>query len=100
VSHLSTLGSAAVGALVALAGIYAGPRMPRRTNLDWALAAAAASAAGAAVWGFRQHQLPATILPFLLVSFVAGEWRARGARRRGGQPSSSSSPSPSRGSRR
>ena len=105
-SHISVFSSVAVGALVAVAGVYAGPRVPRRTNLDWALAAAATSAAGAGVWGFRHHQLLATILPFLLVSYAAGEWRRRAATApaeppgRAAQPSSSSSPSPSRGRRR
>lgn len=95
-SHVSVLSSAAVGAFAGLAGVYAGPRVPRRTNLDWALAAAATAAAGAGVWGLRHHRLLATILPFLLVSYAAGEWRQRAA----AQPSSSSSPSPSRGSSR
>lgn len=100
--------SVAVGSLVAWAGVYAGPRVPERTNLDRALGAGLLAAATALVWGFMHNQLLATMLPFLLVSYVAGQRRARGAARlalararaRVPQPSSSSSPSPSRGSRR
>lgn len=107
-SDISLLSSVAVGSLAAWAGVYAGPRVPERPNVDRALGAGLLAAATALVWGFMHDQLLATMLPFLLVGYVAGQRRARSAARlalvrartRGPQPSSSSSPSPSRGSRR
>ncbi|MBR7832046.1 hypothetical protein KDL01_02175 [Actinospica durhamensis] len=72
-------GSVAVGALAALAGVYAGPRVPRRTNLDWAMGAAIVAAATAAGWGLLHTRLLATMTPFVLVTYLAGEWRTRRA---------------------
>ena len=78
-SDVSVLSSVAVGALAALAGVYAGPRVPGRTNLDWALAAAVVAAATAVGWGIAHHRLLATMIPFVLVTYLAGEWRTRRA---------------------
>ncbi len=69
----------AVGTLASLAGVYAGPRVPERTNLDWALAAAVIASATAAGWGLLHQRLLATMIPFVLVTCLAGEWRTRRA---------------------
>lgn len=71
----------AVGAACALAGVYAGPRVPERVNLDRALAVAALAATAACAWALWRHELAATMLTFVAVTYVAGEFRARRAPR-------------------
>jgi hypothetical protein len=75
------LSSVAVGTVAAAAGVYAGPRVPERTNLDGALAATAAAAAAAVAWGLWRNQLLATVLPFLLVAYGLEKWRTHRAAR-------------------
>jgi hypothetical protein len=80
VSHVNALSSVAVGAIAATAGVYAGPRVPDRTNLDWALAATAVAGAAAIGWGLWSGRLLATLVPFVLVTYAVGEWRMRAAK--------------------
>ena len=71
--------SAAVGSACALAGVLAGPRLPERINLDRALAVTATAATAACAWALWHHELAATALTFVAVTYVAGELRARRA---------------------
>lgn len=70
--------SVAVGSVCALAGVFAGPRVPERINMDRALAVTAAAATAACAWSLWRHELAATALTFVGVTYVAGEIRARG----------------------
>jgi len=72
--------SAAVGSACALAGIFAGPRVPERINLDRALAITATAATAACAWALWHRELAATALTFVAVTYIAGELRARRAR--------------------
>lgn len=67
----------AVGAACALAGVFTGPRVPERINLDRALAAAILATAAACAWSLWRHELVATILTFVVVTYVVGDFRAR-----------------------
>ena len=69
--------SVAVGSACALAGAYAGPRVPERINLDRALAATATATAAACAWALWHDELAATLLAFAAVTYVAGKYRAR-----------------------
>ena len=69
--------SAAVGAACALVGVYAGPRVPERANLDRALAVTALAATAACAWSLWRHELAATMLTFVAVTYLAGEFRSR-----------------------
>lgn len=71
--------SVAVGSACALAGVFAGPRVPERISMDRALAITAAAATAACAWALWRHELAATALTFIVVTYVAGEIRARGA---------------------
>ena len=73
--------SVAVGAACALAGVFAGPRVPERINLDRALAVTALAAGAACAWALWRHELAATMVTFVAVTYVVGEIRARRASR-------------------
>ena len=77
VSWISVCTSAGVGVGCALAGVFAGPRVPSRGDMDRALLAAAVATAGAYGWGFWRGQIAATVLPFVAATYLVGEWRAR-----------------------
>jgi len=51
--------------------------------MDRALAITAAAATAACAWALWRHELAATALTFIVVTYVAGEIRARGASRDG-----------------
>jgi len=61
----------------AFAGVYAGPRVPSRRDMDRALLVTAVATVGAYGWGLWRGQIAATVLPFVAATYLAGEWRAR-----------------------
>jgi cytosine/uracil/thiamine/allantoin permease len=75
--------SAAVGSACALVGVLTGPRVPERVNLDRAMAVTATAATAACAWALWHHELAATTLTFVAVTYVAGELRARRVRGEG-----------------
>jgi hypothetical protein len=75
--------SVAVGSACALAGVLAGPRVPERINLDRALAVTATAATTACAWALWHHELAATTLTFVAVTYIAGELRAHRVRGEG-----------------
>jgi cytosine/uracil/thiamine/allantoin permease len=71
--------SAVVGTACALAAVFAGPRVPERINMDRALAVTATAATAACAWALWHHELAATMLTFIAVTYIAGDLRARRA---------------------
>lgn len=81
-SALGPMTAAAVGAACAAAGVYASPAEPQRHEMDRALLRTGIVMAAACAWALWWDEIGATLVSFVVATYVLGDVRLRRLRRK------------------
>jgi di/tricarboxylate transporter len=76
-SPMAPMTAVAVGFVCAAAGVYASPAEPRRHEMDWALLRTGIVMVAACAWALWRDEVGATLLSFVVATYVLGEVRLR-----------------------